>query len=149
RCSFEKRGRVNVGVGYSISVNQLKNFQGVLHSGRIVDHATLGATVGSDSDGRVLVTNILESSDAYRRGLRYGDEIVSFAGRPIGTTNGFKNVLGVFPKGWRVPLEFRREGQRKQVLVRLAGVHSGEELVGLVQRPTQPQEMPKDPRKKK
>ena len=46
-----------------------------------------------------------EDSDAYRRGLRYDDEIVSFAGRPIHTVNGFKNILGIFPKGWRVPLD--------------------------------------------
>ncbi|MEX0977874.1 MAG: trypsin-like peptidase domain-containing protein, partial [Pirellulales bacterium] len=43
RGSFEKRGRVNVGVGYAISINQIKNFLGHLKSGRIVDHATLGA----------------------------------------------------------------------------------------------------------
>ena len=46
RGSFEKRGRVNVGVGYAISINQIKNFLGCLRSGRIVDHATLGARVG-------------------------------------------------------------------------------------------------------
>jgi len=48
RGSFEKRGRVNVGVGYAISINQIKNFMGYLRSGRIVDHATLGATVSTD-----------------------------------------------------------------------------------------------------
>ena len=70
RASFEKRGRVNVGVGYAISIQQAKNFLGYLRSGRIVDHATLGATVTTDPDGGVVVSNILESSDAYRRGLR-------------------------------------------------------------------------------
>src|SRR5690606_4883081 len=75
RGSFEKRGRVNVGVGYAISINQIKNFMGYLKSGLIVDHATVGAQAATSDDGRVLVTNILESSDAYRRGLRYGDEI--------------------------------------------------------------------------
>ncbi|MCH8923124.1 MAG: trypsin-like peptidase domain-containing protein, partial [Planctomycetes bacterium] len=33
RGSFEKRGRVNVGVGYAISINQIKNFMGYLHTG--------------------------------------------------------------------------------------------------------------------
>ena len=33
RASFEKRGRVNVGVGYAISINQAKNFLGHLGSG--------------------------------------------------------------------------------------------------------------------
>jgi S1-C subfamily serine protease len=129
RGSFEKRGRVNVGVGWAVSINQVKNFLGQLHSGRIVDHATLGATATVDADGRVVVGEVLETSDAYRRGLRYGDEIVSFAGRPIDTVNGFKNTLGILPKGWRVPLSYRRDGQRHEVLVRLAGVHSERELV--------------------
>lgn len=129
RGSFEKRGRVNVGVGYAICINQIKNFLGHLHSGRIVDHATLGAVVGFDGEGRVVVTDILEQSDAYRRGLRYDDEIVSFGSRPITTPNGFKNVLGIYPKGWRVPLSYRRDGQRHDILVRLAGVHGESELL--------------------
>lgn len=133
RGSFEKRGRVNVGVGYAISINQIKNFMGYLRSGRIVDHATLGATVSTDDAGRVVVSNILDSSDAYRRGLRYGDEIVSFGGRNITSTNSFKNTLGIFPKGWRVPLSYRRQGEQFDVYVRLAGVHRSEELIAKLQ----------------
>ena len=78
RGSFEKRGRVNVGVGYAISINQVKLFLSHLHSGRIVDHATLGATVATDDQGLVRVSNILESSDAYRQGLRFNDEVIAF-----------------------------------------------------------------------
>lgn len=144
RGSFEKRGRVNVGVAYAISINQIKHFLGYLRSGRIVDHATLGATVASDEEGRVLVDNILESSDAYRRGLRYNDEIVSFGGRSIRSVNGFKNVLGIFPRGWRVPISFLRDGQRFDRTIRLAGVHSPEELFRKVQtqRVAPPDEKP-------
>jgi serine protease Do len=150
RASFEKRGRVNVGVGYAISINQIKNFLGVLNSGRLVDHATLGARVAFDDESRVVVTDILDSSDAYRRGLRYGDEIISFAGRTIDTPNAFKNVLGIFPKGWRVPLSFRRDGQRHDVVVRLAGVHREEELIKKAEGrpPEHPQPKPSEPKKK-
>ena len=133
RGSFEKRGRVNVGVGYAISINQIKNFLGHLHGGLIVDHATLGATVTTDDKGRVIVNHILESSDAYRRGLNPDDEIISFAGRTISTPNHFKNVLGIFPKGWRVPLSFIHEGQRYDIYVRLAGVHRTDELLELLE----------------
>lgn len=138
RGSFEKRGRVNVGVGYAISSNQIKHFLGYLHSGRIVDHATLGATVATDEDGRVLVSNILESSDAARRGLQYNDEVISLGDRRVETTNGFKNVLGIYPKGWRVPLSFRRDGQQFDVFVRLAGVHRQAELQTKVRPPRRP-----------
>jgi len=145
RGSFEKRGRVNVGVGYAISINQIKNFLGQLKGGRIVDHATLGAVVSTAPDGRVIVTDILEESDAYRRGLRYGDEIISFGGRTISTVNAFKNALGIFPQGWRLPLSYRRDGVRHDVLVRLRSVHSdGElaELAGQKTAPPTPQEKP-------
>src|SRR6185295_10827586 len=71
RGSFEKRGRVNVGVGYAISSNQIKNFLGYLKSGRVVDHATLGARVVRNDEHRVVVDEILEESDTFRRGLRY------------------------------------------------------------------------------
>jgi len=149
RGSFEKRGRVNVGVGYAISINQIKNFMGYLRSGRVVDHATLGATVSDDQDGNVVVTNILDSSDAYRRGLRYGDEIISFGGRGISSTNAFKNTLGIFPKGWRVPLSYRRGGEVFDTLVRLAGVHRSEELLAKMElsglAPPTPREPPRSP----
>jgi len=144
RASFEKRGRVNVGVAYAVSINQIKNFMGHLRGGRIVDHATLGATVAFDEDGRVVVADILENSDAYRRGLRYDDEIVSFAGRPISTPNALKNVLGIFPKGWRLAMSFRREGKRHDILVRLRGLHAEEELLKKAAgRPKAPMPIPK------
>ncbi|MEO8271984.1 MAG: trypsin-like peptidase domain-containing protein, partial [Aureliella sp.] len=132
RCSFEKRGRVNVGVGYAISANQIKNFLGMLKSGRLVDHATLGATVSTDASGKVLVSNILSNSDAYRRGLRYGDEIIGLADREVRTTNHFKNILGTLPKDWRVPIVIRRDGKTQTLLVRLDGVHSEKQLIDLV-----------------
>lgn len=151
RGSFEKRGRVNVGVGYAISINQIKNFMGCLKSGRILDHATLGAAASADAEGRVVVTDILEDSDVYRRGLRYDDEIVSFAGRPIRTVNALKNALGIFPKDARVPLSYRRDGQRHDILVRLPGVHGDAELLAKIEgripgdEEPPPKEAPKKP----
>jgi serine protease Do len=122
---FDKstRVRVNVGVGYAISANQVKNFLGHLYAGLAADHATLGALVlteNEDADlARLIVRQILEDSDAARRGLRSGDQIVSFAGRNLSSTNHYKNVLGIFPAGWRVPIVFRRERETREILVRL------------------------------
>ena len=125
RGSFEKRGRVNVGVGYAISINQIKNFLGHLKSGRIVDHATLGAVRAQrrrpPRGGRRHSRRVRRLSP--RPALRRRDRRASAAGRSR-TVNAFKNVLGIFPKGWRVPLSFRRAGTRRfDVLVRLRGVH--------------------------
>ena len=79
RGSFDKRGRVNSGVGYAISINQIKNFMGHLKAGLQVDHASLGAVVASSSEEegsrpRVLVSGLIPS-DAERRGLELRGEL--------------------------------------------------------------------------
>jgi S1-C subfamily serine protease len=153
RGSFEKRGRVNSGVGYAISINQIKNFLGHLRAGIDTDHATLGATVQSDTDEngvtKMAIHSIIEESDAARRGLKIDDELVSFAGRPVGTVNEYKNALGLYPKGWRVPLVYRRDNKKHEILVRLMGVQrqeldeSGRPVPGQPQ--PQPQPRPRVP----
>src|ERR1700685_4415229 len=100
RGSFDKRGRVNSGVGYAISINQIKNFLGHLKAGLDADHASLGALVRTEAEsngiGKNKVTSILDEADAIRRGLDVDDEIVSFAGRLISSDNHYKNILGIF-----------------------------------------------------
>ena len=140
RISVEKRGRVNVGAGYAISINQIKHFLDHLKGGHVVDHATLGATVRTGADRIVLIDTILEQSDAFRRGLREDDELVSFAGRPIGSVNQFKNILGIYPKGWSLPLVYRRDGRKQEIVVELRALHRASEL--------KPKAAPKAPRSK-
>jgi serine protease Do len=144
RISVAQRGRVNAGAGYAISINQIHNFLGDLRSGRVVDHASLGATVSRDSHGAVVVSQILEESDAFRRGLRVDDEIVTFAGRPIHSVNQFKNVLGIFPEDWKVSLVYRRDGEKHEIRVRLRSLHSKFDLSQMPAPEEQPQ--PKRPR---
>ncbi len=136
RGSFEKRGRVNSGVGYAISINQIKNFMGQLRAGLDTDHASLGALVESETDegslSKMIVRSIIES-DAKRRGLELGDELLSFAGRPLSSVNQFKNVLGLYPRGWRIPMVYRHgTTDRREVLVRLMGVQRQELIAGRV-----------------
>src|SRR5262245_48727610 len=149
RGSFDKRGRVNSGVGYAISINQIKNFLSHLRSGIDTDHATLGATVksvgeGEDEIARMQIQTILDDSDASRRGLQPEDELVEFGGRQVTSVNQFKNVLGLFPKSWRVPLTYRRENKKTEILVRLQGILPKDMLEG--GGPRRPPRGPQPPR---
>jgi S1-C subfamily serine protease len=122
--SVRRGGAANAGLGIAISVNQLKNFLGHLRAGLSCDHATLGALVGTDETGEVsklTVRQILDESDAFRRGLRDGDQLLRFADRPLTSTNQYKNILGTFPKDWKVPVAYRRNNDRFEALVRLMG----------------------------
>ncbi|MDR0391335.1 MAG: trypsin-like peptidase domain-containing protein [Planctomycetaceae bacterium] len=139
RCSFEKRGRVNVGIGYAISSNQVRYFLGDLKSGRIVDHATMNAIVSTDNHGRVKFDDVLGISDAYRSGLRYDDELIQFAERTVDSANTFKNLVGIFPKGWRLPATIRKnDNDRSKVFVRLGGLHSESELIEMTEKMIEP-----------
>jgi S1-C subfamily serine protease len=125
RGSFDKRVRINSGVGYAISINQIKNFMGHLRAGMFVDHASLGAIVESEAEEGALnklVVRAMINCDASRRGLEPGDELVSFAGWPMTSVNAYKNKLGIYPKGWRVPMVYRQKNEKRETLVRLMGV---------------------------
>lgn len=135
RGSFEKRGRVNSGAGYAISINQIKHFMGHLKSGRILDHATLGASVSTETDGSIVIGSILEESEAYRRGLRIDDEIVTFAGRSIRSVNQYKNILGIYPAGWKLPIVYRHDNDKFEMYVRLRTLHRKSELTGKKKKP--------------
>lgn len=130
RINFEKRVRINSGVGYAISINQIKNFLGHFYAGIDTDHASLGAIVGTADENsdlqKMVVKQILEDSDAFRRGLREGDVLLSFAGRKMTSANQYKNILGTLPKEWRVPLTVRIENVRKDLLVRVQNITPGE-----------------------
>src|SRR6266446_10310158 len=69
RGSFDKRTRINSGVGYAISINQIKNFLPHLRAGLDADHATLGAIVRSENEEennlRLIVKSILDDCDAH------------------------------------------------------------------------------------
>jgi len=77
RGSFDKRARINSGVGYAISINQIKNFLGHLLAGIDTDHASLGALVQTQTEkgglGRMTITSILEEADVARRGVEFED----------------------------------------------------------------------------
>lgn len=146
----EKRFRINCGVGYAISINQIKNFLGHFRAGIDTDHATLGAAVASaNEDGdlaKMVVSSVLEESDAFRRGVQEGDQLISFATRPLTSVNQYKNILGIFPRDWRMPLVSMRGNERKENLVRLMGYQPAIDPKQ-ADAPKQPQPIPKiDPK---
>lgn len=144
RASFEKRGRINTGAAYAISVRQVLLFVEHLRSGRIVDHARTEFTVETN-DGVVEFSSVSQLSEPYRRGVRSGDELVSFAGRSLTSANDFKNILGILPEGTRVPMTWRNDDGIHRTTVRLLPLHGFEEAPELPgDRQPQPQPKPGD-----
>ncbi len=143
RASFEKRGRINTGAAYAISVRQILLFIEHLKSGRIVDHGRVEFTVRTSPEGVVEVDEVSQLSDAWRRGMRSGDELLSFGGRALRSANDFKNILGIFPDSIRVPFSYRNSDGVQTATVRLLPLH------GFDKAPKLPEERRPEPRPRK
>ncbi len=137
RGSFRDRGRVNVGLGYAISVNQIKNFLGELYATKLVEHGTLDASF-SDREGKVVCSLIDLDSPIARAGLELGDELLEFEGVPIRYSNQFTNLICTLPENWPASLVFRKpDGELVSATVRLFGLPYS--------RPQAPPERPERP----
>lgn len=114
RVSLRDRGRVNIGVGYAISSNQIKLCLPDLRAGLVVEHGTLNATVRSVDDpdwpGGVRVTfdQMLAPGVAHDAGIQVGDALVEFQGETITSVNQFSRLIAILPKGRRVSLKVKR-----------------------------------------
>ena len=60
--------------------------------------------------------------------MREQSELISFAGRPIRSVNQFKNILGIYPNGWKLPLTFREGDEVRKTLVRLRPLHTERQM---------------------
>lgn len=72
-------------------------------------------------------------SPARAAGLRSGDRIVSFAGRPVGGWQELRAAIRAAPAGRAVPVVAERDGTRRAFQVRLAEV-DGEPFLGVTAR---------------
>jgi len=122
RGSFQDRGRVNVGLGYAISSNQIKNFIPELLATKLVEHGTLDATF-SDRGDKVVCSTLSVDSPAAAAGLTLGDEMLEFEGVPIKTANQFTNLICTLPEGWPARMKIRKADQSEVALqLRLFGL---------------------------
>ncbi len=132
RGSFQDRGRVNVGLGYAISSNQIKNFIPDLMATKLIEHGTLDCNF-SDRSGKVVCSTINSDSPAAKAGLALGDELVEFEGVSISTANQFTNLICTLPESWPASLTVQTPtGQIKEITVRLLGLPYAKPKIGKV-----------------
>lgn len=118
RGAFEERTRVNVGLGFAIPVEQVKNFLPDLRAAKTCRHGSLDATF-AERDGRVVCAELNLDSDIAKLGLALADRLVMFDGRPIRSVNEFAGLISAYPARWPVTVTFEHEGQTRTVWTRL------------------------------
>jgi S1-C subfamily serine protease len=113
RISVRDRGRVNVGVGFAVASNQIRNFLPDLLAGRHAEHGTLDMNAwymrapNDPARHGVFVQAIFADSKVGTFGVRLGDEITRFCGVEVRSANQLATMVGVLPTGTWVELGFR------------------------------------------
>lgn len=142
RGSFEERGRVNVGLGYAISSNQIKNFIPDLMATKIAEHGTLDATFDM-REGNIVCASLAEESAAQRAGLELGDRLIAFEKQPIHSVNQYLNIICTLPEGWTAELQIeKKDGSQKTLYVVLYGLPYNFEPPAAPETPDDPDHKP-------
>jgi putative serine protease PepD len=117
----------NIGLGFAIPSNQVKTVAEQLIKGGKVLHPIIGACMDTtfmgsgariDSDGSKCKGGaILPGGPAQKAGLKPGDVITSFDGKPITSSDELVVAIRAKQVGQRVPVVFTRGNQRQTTVV--------------------------------
>jgi putative serine protease PepD len=122
--------RGNVGIGFAVPSNTVRQVVPQLERGQRVRRPYLGVSTGPAATGAAgaVVREVRPGSPAARAGLRAssapdgagGDVIVSVDGKPVRRPDDVAAAIGDRAPGDRVEIEVSRDGVKRTVTVELA-----------------------------
>jgi serine protease Do len=120
-------GGGNIGIGFAVPINTVKALLPQLRAGK-VRRGRLGVQIqnmpitdeeanalGLPSPEGAVVSMVEHDSPAERAGLRAGDVIVTYDGKPVPDADRLTAMVAATPAGTRVPIAFFRNGKRDTV----------------------------------
>ena len=120
----------NIGIGFAVPSNMAKNVMDQLVVNGRVHRGLLGVTVqgvtgdlaaglGLEKAEGALVSKVEAGGAAEKAGVKQGDVILSYQGRPVIDTNAFRNEIAATKPGTAVKLEVLRDGRKREVTATL------------------------------
>lgn len=112
----------NVGIGYAIPIDLVKEVVEELQSDGQVEHAYLGVVIrpaGPGTEGAV-VTEVRAGSPADAAGLQPGDVVTAVDGEPVRSPDDLTTAVGEREPGDEIELEIERDGSQRTVTATLA-----------------------------
>jgi serine protease Do len=130
-----------MGVGFAIPINLARAIADQLIDKGTVTRGFLGVLIqpltpeladsfGIEQRSGILIAQVSEGSPADKAGLRQGDVVVGYRGKPISDVGRFRNQVSLTAPGSREELTILRDGKRKDVTVTI-GTLEGNEQVAL------------------
>ena len=111
------RAEGNIGIGFAIPINAVRDLLPQLHTGKVI-RGRIGVQVvapgeayqdwGLKSRNGALVSIVESGGAADKGGIRPGDVIVEYNGRPVSTTNELVKMVTATKPGTSVPVKVMR-----------------------------------------
>lgn len=116
----------NVGIGFAIPIDMVKNITTQLAQNGKVQRGRLGVFIQDVTPdiadamnlkvvGGALVSRVAPGSAAEKAGLRVGDVVTSLNGRPVTNSADLRNRVGLMGPGSKVELSVLRDGKETKV----------------------------------
>jgi serine protease Do len=134
----------NIGIGFAIPVNLVKNLVPELETKGTVTRGWLGVSVqpvtpdlarsfGVDKEQGALVGDVVAQGPADKAGIKRGDVIVGYDGKKIEESSSLPSLVASTPVGKTVPVEIMRDGKMKTVSVAISKLNDQTAAVNLKQ----------------
>ena len=118
----------SVGIGFSIPSNLARQIVGQLRQFGSARRGWIGVRIqqvtpeiaeglGMNNTRGALVTNVTAGGPAARAGLRNGDLITGFDGKPVGDDRALPRIVADTPIGKTVSLDMLRRGQKQSLKI--------------------------------
>jgi len=116
----------NVGIGFAIPINMVRDVMAQLIKHGAVQRGTLGAQAqdltpelasafGIEANRGAVVTQVTSDSPAEKAGLKAGDVIIRINERPVEDATDVRNRIGLLRVGEKVKMTVLRDGKEHQL----------------------------------
>jgi serine protease Do len=116
----------NIGIGFAIPANMVRNVMDQLAKTGKVRRGQLGVSVrrvdsdmaqslGMSETKGVIVNSVVPASGAERAGIRQGDVIIALDGSPVNDSNAFRNHIASIAPGTEVNLTVLRNNSEQKI----------------------------------
>src|SRR3954470_15161679 len=128
----------NVGIGFAIPANTVKNVVDQLRASGKVSHAYLGVSSSDAKGAGAQIQQLTSDGPAADAGLSAGDVITAIGGKPVTDATALSALVDAHKVGDQVKVDVTRNGAKKSVTVKLGQRPDTTESAQLQQQQQQP-----------